>query len=156
MTELPKAIPSPHPTSSTASGRSRWRPAAGESSATFASAAGKTHDFSTSPSTVELPPAARLGKHLESVIRRLPGASVLLLDEIASELSLTESQKEQIRQLCDASAEAVQQIDGLRPGTSRHVRSQAREAVLEEAQRRALELLTPQQRARWNGLQSDE
>jgi len=90
---------------------------------------------------------------LYSTIRRLPGPSALVAPEVVRELALTDTQRAEIRRIVDATDEAIGQIDEYWRQDSRQTRSEKRTMLLNEARRRALEVLTPQQHASWNALQ---
>ena len=90
---------------------------------------------------------------LYSTIRRLPGPSALTVPEVVRELALTDTQRAEIRRILNATDEAIGQIDEYWGQDSRQALSQKRTMLLAEARRRALGVLTPQQRARWNALQ---
>jgi hypothetical protein len=95
--------------------------------------------------------AAKAEKTLRESVDRLPGAAVLVLPEVARRLQLTKEQQEQIHRIEDATAAAMRNLaldDGPQGGDRRKF-MQRRTELLDEAQRKALELLTDQQRAKW-------
>ena len=90
---------------------------------------------------------------LAATIRRLPGAGPFALKEVARELDLNESQQEEIGRIIELSGEAIGQIRVRWPGQTRQQHAERRQILLGEARRRVVELLTKEQRARWEALQ---
>ncbi len=90
---------------------------------------------------------------LVDTIRRLPGASPFGLKEVARELGLSQEQQEEIQRIIELSSEAIRQIRVRWPNQTRQQHDQKRRILLDEARRRVLELLTEEQRARWEALQ---
>jgi hypothetical protein len=88
-------------------------------------------------------------------IARLPGASPFASKEVARELELSQSQQEEIGRIVDLSGEAVRQIPLRWPGQTREQHDEKRQILLDEARRRILQLLTEEQRDRWEALQGD-
>jgi hypothetical protein len=86
-------------------------------------------------------------------VRRLSGPSALLVPDVGRLLELTDLQKEQIRALSDTASEALERLEAKSRSDSRFEHSQRRAALLDEAQRQALDVLTPEQRERWEALQ---
>lgn len=90
---------------------------------------------------------------VQGLIRRLPGPTALVLPEVVKRLNLTDEQQERIRQLADTMAEEIQklfrdpQLRGARGEIADH-----RETLHEEYLRRALDLLTPEQRTEFDKL----
>ena len=78
-----------------------------------------------------------------------------MLKEVVRELALTESQQEEIRRIADLSAEAIRQVRVRWPNETRQQHDQKRQILLVEARRRALEVLTDEQLARWQALQRE-
>jgi len=91
---------------------------------------------------------------LHDTITRLPGATAFSLPEVARELKLTDDQREKIRQFVNATAEAMRRLDldARLQGQQRQQITQRRGELLDEYRRRAVTLLTPKQRARWEEL----
>lgn len=90
---------------------------------------------------------------LEAAIARLPGASPFASKEVARELELSQSQQEEIGRIVDLSGEAVRQIPLRWPDQTREQHDEKRQILLDEARRRILQLLTKEQRDRWEALQ---
>jgi hypothetical protein len=90
---------------------------------------------------------------LAATIRRLPGASPFALKEVARELGLSQSQQEEIGRIVELSGEAVRQIRMRWPDQTRQQHAEKRRILLDEARWRVLELLTKEQRDRWEALQ---
>lgn len=90
---------------------------------------------------------------VRNLIRRFPGPPALILPEVIKLLSLTDEQQERIRQLADTMAEDIRKLfrDPQLRG-DREAITDRRESLLEEYLRRALELLTPEQRVEWDKL----
>lgn len=105
-----------------------------------------------SGSTADATPFAELRR----TVRRLPGVMAFTLPEAVRFLGLTGAQQEAIRQIDEATARSVQDLDAKSPGGNRHELAQQRTAVLDAARRRAVETLTGQQRARWQELTAEE
>jgi hypothetical protein len=93
-------------------------------------------------------------KALRESVRRLSGTAALLLPTVAAKLQLTDQQRAAIRQIETATAAAVRQLslDAGLQGASRRELAERRDELLAESQRKALELLTDQQRAEWQKL----
>lgn len=92
---------------------------------------------------------------LRDAVDRLPGAAALVLPEVAEFLALSEPQQEAIRRILDRTASALGEID--RQGRQADLPpAQQRRLVLETARRLALEVLSPQQQARWATLVQPE
>ncbi len=85
-------------------------------------------------------------------IRLLPGAAAMALPEIVEQLQLTTDQQEQIRQLIEATSQAMRNLDAQLQGRQRQQISEFRTQLLDESRRKALELLTGQQRVQWEKL----
>ena len=92
---------------------------------------------------------------LPAVIRRLPGATAFLLDEVVEALELTDSQQNEIRRIFDSTAEAIRKLQQRRPYDTRQERAGKRDLVFQESQRSVLKLLTDKQRAQWDALRAD-
>jgi len=88
------------------------------------------------------------------VIAKVPGAAALLRPEVTERLALGETQGHEIRRLCEATVEAIRQIDRRWAGAEPQVRDALRRRVAQESRRRALELLSEEQLARWRALES--
>ena len=85
-------------------------------------------------------------------IRLLPGAAAMALPEIVEQLQLTTDQQEQIRQLIEATSQAMRNLDArTRVSSGSRYRSFARSCSTNRAARRS-ELLTGQQRVQWEKL----
>ncbi len=84
------------------------------------------------------------------VLGHLPEATALLSPKVGKKLSLSEPQQRQMRQIVQVTNDALRQID-------RHDKSsrrfQTRAALCKEARRQMLDVLTPEQQARWKELQ---
>jgi hypothetical protein len=89
-----------------------------------------------------------------ATVDALPGASPFALKEVAQELGLSESQREEIRRIIEASDQAIRQLSVRWPNQTRQQHEQKRQILFDEARRRALQLLTNEQRAQWEALQS--
>jgi len=98
---------------------------------------------------------ASLGEHasqLGNTIRKLPGAAAFALSDVARDLGLDDEQRQRIRAIVEAADEAVRELAEQQESNRQH-HAQDRAALLEEAYQRALDVLTPEQRARWEALQ---
>ena len=90
---------------------------------------------------------------VQGLIRRVPGPTVLVLPEVIDRLSLTDEQQELIRRLVDAMAEKIRDMaDDPKSRGDRETIASRRDAFYEEYRRRALEVLTPEQRGEWDKL----
>ena len=89
------------------------------------------------------------------MIRRLPGAAVFLVEEVVQELNLTQEQVDELERIVELVGEAIQQIPIRWSHESRQQHAEKRQIVLAEARRRALEVLTEEQRACWETLQAE-
>jgi hypothetical protein len=76
----------------------------------------------------------------------------LSLPEVVRILQLTTDQQKQIRNLTEQAATAIHDLDKELPGQQRQDITKLREHLLDEARREALELLTKQQREKWDKL----
>jgi len=90
-----------------------------------------------------------------TMIRRLPGAAVFLVEEVVQELNLTQEQVDELERIVELVGEAIQQIPIRWSHESRQQHAEKRQIVLAEARRRALEVLTEEQRACWETLQAE-
>jgi hypothetical protein len=134
------------PASNGASGSSSDHPAADHSQGAFGSDGGRTQRTWTSAVSPSSPPG-----HHDS-LSRLPGAAALALPDVVQQLQLTAKQQERIRQLIEATSQAMRNLDQRVPGQQRQQVSAIRARLLDEARREALGLLTSQQRAEWEKL----
>jgi len=96
------------------------------------------------------------GQSWATTIQRLPGATALLLDEVVEELRLTGSQYEEIRKIVESTEDALRLVGERWSRDTRQQQSQKRSILLNQARRRALQVLTPEQRAQWEALQSGQ
>jgi len=109
------------------------------------------HTAKTSSSDTQgLPNAASV----RTMLAHTPGAEALLLPEVVAHLALSPSQQQQLRKLVDATNQALAQFDQYTQGDSRHQRSRKRELLFHEARKQALQVLTAEQHARWEALQT--
>ncbi len=95
---------------------------------------------------------ARTEQEARELMRRLPGPATLAMPEVVRDLQLTGAQQERIRHLIEAAYQAVHDLDARSQGKQRQEIAHARTVVLEEARRQAMEVLTDEQRARWEQL----
>lgn len=103
----------------------------------------------SSPNRADLPAPEH-----RRILAHGPAAEALLLPEVAQHLALSDSQQARLRELADATEQALDQFDQHTQADSRHERSRKRELLFNEARRQALRVLTAEQRARWNDLQT--
>lgn len=102
--------------------------------------------------------AASLGRlanyteDLISIIRGNPGASVFMVPEVIHKLGITEEQKHQLQQIVDATTDVVDELETQLNGT---ISSEEYQKLLSTARNSALQLLTDDQRTKWQIL-SDE
>jgi len=89
---------------------------------------------------------------LRKTVRRLPGATAFTLPEVIGELKLSDAQQKEIRRLVGMTAEALRELDVQWQSNSRQQRWQKRPILMDEARRRAVDILTDQQRVRWEQL----
>ena len=92
------------------------------------------------------------GQELADMIRRLLGADPLILSEVVEYLQLTAEQQERIGRVIAASTEAIRNLNTQTPGEQRKKIAKQREQLRHQARREAIEVLTDEQRARWNKL----
>jgi len=116
-------------------------------------ASAETASRSSARSSAQTRPAAGSGESWSTTIRRLPGATAFLLKEVVEYLALSESQQEQIRQIAETTAERMQRSAEDLQGANRRKRSELRTRLLDKARQQVLDLLTDEQRDRWNALQ---
>jgi hypothetical protein len=76
-------------------------------------------------------------------------AGALAMPEVVRDLNLTGAQQEQIRQLNEATFEAMRALDAQVHGQDRQTIAQLRTQLFDESYRQALKILTDQQRAQW-------
>ena len=107
---------------------------------------------SSSASRISQDPRDQL---LYATNRDSPDALVLLSEEVVQSLMLSDTQQAEIGKISEARAEADDQIDVLWARTTRKERSQMRTMLHDEARRRCLDVLTDQQRARWDAMQTN-
>lgn len=85
-------------------------------------------------------------------IARLPGAAALLASPMIRELEMTENQQRRIREIVDQTAGAFKEIDVHLRGITRQDQSELERKLLEAGREKALGLLTPEQRRRFQTL----
>jgi hypothetical protein len=95
--------------------------------------------------------SASASANLQETIRRLPGATAMVLPEVVCSLKLTKDQQEQIRHIVDAADQAIQRFDSIAQleGRPREQISRCHVELHDEARRQALKLLSDRQQARW-------
>lgn len=113
-----------------------------------------TEHAAKAPSTsssdpLRLPNAASI----RTILDHTPGAEALLLPEVATHLALSASQQQQLGKLVDATNQALAQSSQYTQD-SRHQRARKRELLFREARKQALQVLTAEQHARWEALQT--
>lgn len=84
-----------------------------------------------------------------ATIARLPGAAALLASPTIRELGITEDQQRRIRQIVDQTTDAFKQIDLHFRDMTRQDQSRLERKLLEAGREKALGLLTPEQRRRF-------
>jgi hypothetical protein len=94
------------------------------------------------------------GQDVRDMVDRVAGATVLTLSEVVERLRLSDEQQAQIRRIVDGASESIRRLslEAASKGMVGHELSQRREKLLGESRRRALDLLTPPQRAEWEKL----
>ncbi len=97
-------------------------------------------------------PTADNTQQLRNLARRMQGATVFSLPEVIRKLELSDSQQARIREIVDISSQAIQQFDARRQDSSRQQRSRTRTMILRAARREVLDMLTEEQRVRWQKL----
>jgi hypothetical protein len=88
-------------------------------------------------------------QELKDFLHRLPGAAALALPEVVQQLQLTADQQEQVRQLVEATSQAMRSLG---ESQQRQQVSQQRTQLLDQARREAIAILTTPQRAKWEKL----
>ncbi|MGD0898239.1 MAG: hypothetical protein ABR915_10420 [Thermoguttaceae bacterium] len=96
---------------------------------------------------VALPPTA-----LRDLARRLPGAEVFLVPEVADILKLTDQQEAGLRRLHETTRQALDDVQRRWPDSSRQENAKRRVMIQDAARREALLLVSDQQRKRWEQL----
>ena len=99
-------------------------------------------------------PPAQAERQPAAAIPQVPEVHVFSLPEVHEYLRLSRSQRESIRQVLAMTADVLRRLDERLGDADPEQRAQLRSALLEEARRRILEMLTPEQRARWDELQA--
>ena len=107
------------------------------------------------PSSSLAYPPSREDEPWRTMVRRLPGAAAFLVKEVVQELGLTEQQVGRMERLVELTGEAIGQIPVRWPHETRWQHDAKRQILVAEARRRALEVLTEEQRARWETLQAE-
>ena len=97
------------------------------------------------------------GSDLADAVRRLPGATALMLPEVVRQLQLTADQQAKTRELIDATFQAMRELDRSLAGQPERRRqtSELRTQLFDHARNEALGLLTKEQRAKWDKLVGD-
>lgn len=85
-------------------------------------------------------------------IARLPGAAALLASPMIRELGMSENQQRRIREIVDQTAGAFKEMDVQLRGITRQDQSELERKLLEAGREKALGLLTPEQRRRFQTL----
>ncbi|MEN6496556.1 MAG: hypothetical protein ABFD16_19895 [Thermoguttaceae bacterium] len=106
-------------------------------------------------SSPERPSQADL-EQIRTMLAHSPGADALLLPEVASRLTLTPNQRQQLHELSRSTKQALDQLDQRAKTASRQERTRKRDVLFGEARKQALRVLTSEQRARWESLQSGQ
>jgi len=98
--------------------------------------------------------ATRTKEAILVAVRRLPGATAMVLPDVAEELKLSEEQRRRIQELVDAVVEAIRMLDlqAAEQQLSREEIVRRRQELHAAARQKALELLTPEQQAHWEKL----
>jgi hypothetical protein len=152
---VPTVVLSP-PATQPASGGSPFAPVAAEARGGGSEVAPASPAFNSGGGSVQNSASSFVPRpELQELMRRLPGASALMLPDVIKKLRLTDNQQKRIRQLIDAATNAIRQLDKELPGEQRQEMSQLREHVFGEALQESLKLLTNQQRAEWEKLSGD-
>ena len=91
---------------------------------------------------------------LRNLVRQLPGPTAFGLTDVVRRLRLSNRQQELIQKLIDAMADVLQklELDEELHGADRYQINELRDKLFDDYLRRALELLTPEQRAEWEQL----
>jgi hypothetical protein len=110
--------------------------------------ADSSHAVSTTGTTIDY--AVEFQQALKNTVGKTPDVALLVKPYAVRELQLTGAQQEQIRQLTEATAQALRDLDAQLKGPKQQEVSQLRTQVIDEAYRTALTLLTKQQRAEWD------
>jgi hypothetical protein len=117
-----------------------------------------------SPPPADTPPVSRETtafsplneQELHNLVRRLPGAATLAIPGVIQKLQLTDTQQKRIDQLIEATAQAMRDLNARLQGRQRHEISRRQMELLDDAQRKALQVLTEEQRAQWEALIANE
>jgi hypothetical protein len=84
--------------------------------------------------------------------RRVPGAEVFLLPEVAEAMGLIASEQAEIRHLSETTRQALAEVQRRWPDDSRQAHAHRRAMIQEAARRETLLLVTGLQRQRWERL----
>jgi hypothetical protein len=95
-------------------------------------------------------------QELQKTVRRLSGATSLALPQVVAELRLTADQQARIARVIETTSQAMRDIERELPGQQRQDISELRTQLQDHARQQALELLTSQQRARWEKLTGEQ
>jgi hypothetical protein len=104
---------------------------------------------------VDAAPLGRLANYAEdllSIIRSNPGASVFMVPEVIQKLGITETQKDQLKQIVEATNDIVNELE---TQLNRSISTEEYQKLLSTARNSAMQLLTDDQRTKWQIL-SDE
>ena len=97
----------------------------------------------------ESPPSAN---NIHNLVRDMPGAEAFLLPEVIDKLKLSVPQLTKLRQLSEATKQALREFDRDWRSENPWESAQKREMILAAARHEALGVLTEQQRQQWKSL----
>ena len=96
--------------------------------------------------------AAERIRRLRQMVRSLPGAAAFTRPEVASELQLTNEQRQQFRRIVDLTEQAFRHLDRRLSTSSGRQGAKGRRDILDAAGKEALGVLTDEQRTQWEEL----
>ncbi|HEY4760732.1 MAG TPA: hypothetical protein VIH42_09140 [Thermoguttaceae bacterium] len=98
-------------------------------------------------------PLASYLDELRDIIRHMPGAAAFTLPNVINQLNLTEEQQRQIQEIVDSTDETLVELEERETGQKQLYISQE---LLDFARNSVLEILTPEQRLRWQELTAED
>jgi hypothetical protein len=95
---------------------------------------------------------ANYADDLINIIRSTPGASVFMVPEVITKLGITETQKHQLKQIIDTTNDVVNEWEILR---NRAISPEEYQKLLQSARNNAMQVLTDDQRIKWQILSEE-
>ncbi len=90
------------------------------------------------------------------MISRMPGAAVFLMPNVVEELAITDKQQKKIQDIITATSAAIAELESQMNIESGQISETVYQELLGIARNSALQLLTEEQRSRWQQLSAEK